>query len=92
MNLNLDSAPLSINSDGLVYQHFPREPRDSFVLRVGGTLVERLKCDSIHVFRTSHVAFFLALHRSAASGYAARIQSLAERWQAHLVHEQVPST
>lgn len=77
----------------LVYQHFPREDRDSLIGRIGGTLAKHLtECGDIHVFRTPHVAFFLAVQPHLLSDYLGRIDELANRWQGQLEYDLVPAT
>ncbi len=43
----------------LIYQHFPRENRETFIKRVANDLHAQADLSKIYVFRTSHVAFFL---------------------------------
>lgn len=44
----------------LVYQHFVREERDSFISRIADEMYYRTAAAALHSFRTPHVVFFLA--------------------------------
>ena len=52
-----------IGKSVLIYQHFPFERRGPFISRVSATLAKRSGADIIRVFRTPHVAFFMAAQR-----------------------------
>ena len=47
----------------LIYKHFPFEKRGPFISRVSATLAKRSGADIIRVFRTPHVALFMAAQR-----------------------------
>ena len=66
----------------LLYQHFPRRPRATFIDGLARELASRLGTSSIQVFRSAHVAFFLIAqerHRDALEPSAALV---ADRWGA----------
>lgn len=65
----------------LVYQHFQRKERESFICDVAGDL-RRIAADAeIWAIRTSHVVFMLAIqprHRAALSAAAHHVREIAD--------------
>lgn len=43
----------------LVYQHFPRRPREAFIKEMKHAIRERTDAPTVYAFQTSHVAFLL---------------------------------
>jgi hypothetical protein len=63
----------------LIYQHFPREERGSFVAMRAATLRRKTSAAEVHSFRTAHVVYFLAPHKKHIVHFrraAARVQEL----------------
>jgi hypothetical protein len=58
----------------LVYQHFPREQRATFLARVSSLIRSQLNAPEVWSFETAHVAFLLA----AQPAHAAEIQAAVE--------------
>ena len=53
-------AAFNLGHSVLVYQHYPRAPRDRFVPFLADRISEELACARVTAFKTPHVAFFLA--------------------------------
>ena len=64
----------------LIYQHFPRERRDPFILRMAKNLRSRTGADFVKAFRTSHVLFLLAAQNRHVQMFEGNIPLLAEHW------------
>ncbi len=64
----------------LVYQHFPRIPRERFVADVSEQLRARLDSPWVAVFRTAHVGFFLAAQAGHVEALRRVSGVVAERW------------
>ncbi len=43
----------------LVYQHMPPKPRDPFISELANSLIDQTRSETVYVFRTQRVAFFL---------------------------------
>jgi hypothetical protein len=67
----------------LVYQHYPRVPRERFVPFVAERLAEELGARSITAFQTSHFVFLLA----AQDRHYAALPSVRETVAAHWLRE-----
>ncbi|MBK8246842.1 MAG: hypothetical protein IPK85_05520 [Gemmatimonadetes bacterium] len=70
----------SVGSSLLVYQHFPRVPRDAFVAAQSGRIAERLGAAGITVFVTAHVGFFLICQQRHRSGLEDGARRVHEKW------------
>jgi hypothetical protein len=46
----------------VIYQHFPREPRNKFVKEMKDRLKKKTNCSSVFALCTSHVVFLIAAH------------------------------
>ena len=64
----------------LLYQHFRREERTSFIGRAIMEFQARLKPYKIYWFRTSQVVYFLCAQEKHADTLAVRIAALTEQW------------
>ena len=64
----------------LLYQHFRREERTSFIERIIMEFQARLNPHKIYWFRTSQVVYFLSVQEKHADTIAARVGSVAEQW------------
>jgi len=68
----------------LIYQHFPREPRDPFIQRTAEDLRSRIGADFVEAFLTSHVLFLLAAQDRHVQKFVDNISLLAERWNGQI--------
>ncbi len=68
----------------LIYQHFRREPRDTFVQRMAHELLNRTGADFVETFRTPHVLFLLAAQDRHVQKFADNISLLAKRWHGQI--------
>jgi hypothetical protein len=68
----------------LIYQHFRRERRDPFILRMVENLHSRIGADFVEAFRTAHVLFLLAAQDRHAQKFADNVSLLAERWNGQI--------
>ena len=64
----------------LIYQHFPREQRDTFARRLLSELHERTGACFSEAFRTPHVLFLLAAQERHAQRFGSAIQHVSDRW------------
>jgi hypothetical protein len=64
----------------LIYQHFPRESRQSFIARISNDLRATCPAAKVACFPTSYVAFFLALQ---PAHHAVDITSVKLQWNLH---------
>jgi len=68
----------------LIYQHFCRENRQSFIQRLKEKLKNETKCSSITAFTTSNVVFFLVLqpeHQKYYNSIVANVKKIESgRW------------
>jgi hypothetical protein len=64
----------------LIYQHFPREPRDVFARRIVGKLRDMTGARLVEAFETAHVLFLLALQDRHAPMFDRAVVLLAKRW------------
>ncbi len=64
----------------LVYQHFSREKRQSFIRRLRVGLQNNTKDSLIATFTTSHVVFFLILQKEHQKYYNSIIENIAKYW------------
>lgn len=68
----------------LVYQHFPRVPRDRFVPFLANRLAEELGKPQVMAFRTAHVAFFLVAQERHADQFAVAAVEVGARWSGQI--------
>jgi hypothetical protein len=73
----------------LIYQHFTREERSSFMRRIGGTIAQRLGTQEVVALRTARVAFFLVPQGQWCATAISRADAIAQRW-AHRVTLERP--
>ena len=64
----------------LIYQHFPREERTSFIQRIVNEIQVRLNPSKVYWFQTSQVVYFLAVQKKHSDYIVTRIKSLDEQW------------
>jgi hypothetical protein len=64
----------------LVYQHFPRKPREAFIVELAAALLSRLHASQVQVFRTAHVAFLLIPQESHLAAFGRLPALVSDRW------------
>jgi hypothetical protein len=64
----------------LLYQHFIREKRETFVARLCAQLRAATSCSTVHCFRTANVAFLLAEQDAHSARLSRACRGLGERW------------
>jgi hypothetical protein len=64
----------------LVYQHFPREQRATFLARVSSSIRAATPNADIWSFETAHVAFILAAQPAHAARIAAVVRVVEQNW------------
>ncbi len=67
----------------LMYQHFCRENRDSFITRIASSISEQTG-PYIYSFRTSNVVFFLATQHDKLDHFATQSQIVSSKWAGHI--------
>lgn len=68
----------------LIYQHFPREPRDIFIGRITSELQRRTKAAVTRAIRTPHVLFLLVVQQRHLSLYGNSFLQGGPRWNGQL--------
>lgn len=68
----------------LVYQHFPRESRETFVERLTDLASRRLAGARVASFRSDHVLFLLASRPEHAAALSRAAEEAARRWAGRL--------
>jgi hypothetical protein len=64
----------------VIYQHFPRKERSTFISGLAHELRERLGAPAVNSFRTSHVVFFLVVRPEHAPRFEAVHDLVLRRW------------
>jgi len=64
----------------LIYQHFPRLPRDAFIEGRARELIHKTGTPEVISFRTSHVVFFLVPRAHRREYFRVRSAEIAQRW------------
>lgn len=67
-------------SSVLVYQHFPRRPRQAFIDRIAVEMRSRTGASWVEAFRTSHVLFLLAAQEKHRPRLEEALPTVATRW------------
>lgn len=73
----------------LIYQHFPREKRDSFVQRRLADLESATPGSRVEAFTTSHVVFLMALQPRDQVFREGVIRGVEERWGGEIQHSKL---
>ncbi len=68
----------------LIYQHFPREPRELFARRMVSELRARTGAAYIEGLRTSHVLFLLVAQQRHTAWLRNAVCSLAQQWNGQI--------
>jgi hypothetical protein len=72
----------------LLYQHFAREHRPTFLTRIAANLSESLPAATIWSFPTANVVFFLAASREHAQSLADVVSEISTKWPAWFMRSQ----
>lgn len=70
----------------LIYQHFIREKRLSFIQRMLGTLRNTTPGSLVEAFSTSYVVFLMALQPEHQEFHQAIVNSVQENWEGQIHH------
>lgn len=65
----------------LIYQHFPRQKRSTFIPKLTAELARRTGASGVEAFRTPHVLFLLAAQDQHAEALRLGIESVHRRWE-----------
>jgi hypothetical protein len=68
----------------LIYQHFPRRPRDQFVAESVAKLRARTSPALVSALRTSHVLFLLAAQLHHADALGSAVVAVKDRWEGQI--------
>ncbi len=68
----------------LVYQHFRREKRERFVLRMTSEFREKTELKTVYSFCTSHVVFFLLLAQKQQDAFERNISEVDRQWRGQI--------
>ena len=68
----------------LLYQHFPRKPRDLFVRELSDQLLAQTGCTQVTCFRTANVGFFLACQPHHADLLSAAADQIGRNWKGQI--------
>ena len=69
----------------LIYQHFPRVPREAFARRIAGEIKRRTAASVTYVFRTTRVLFILAGQSRHKKSLRDGVSCLRSRWGGNFV-------
>jgi hypothetical protein len=69
----------------LVYQHFPRVPRDRFISKLGGDLALACSDGQLWCFRTPFAAFLLLIHPDHEARLTAAAKSAPQHWRSRFI-------
>lgn len=72
----------------LIYQHFIRENRETFLRRLADQFRNRLAANHISVVRTANVAFFLVCQTEDKEILDRRMRQIGDRWQGQIRIEE----
>jgi hypothetical protein len=67
-------------SSVLVYQHFPREKRDTYIARMAEELRQRTDATTICSYRTPHVLFLLACQDKHSKRFCTQLAEIQAHW------------
>jgi len=69
----------------LIYQHFPRKPRDAFAQGLARELQVRIDARFVEAFLTPHVLFLLAAQERHQQQFRDAIALLRQRWPTYQI-------
>ena len=64
----------------LVYQHFAREPRESFIKRITKRIKSETFSNEVYSFQTPHVVFFLTAQERHKNYFDQKIDIIQKQW------------
>ena len=73
------------NHSILVYQHFIRENRDTFIKRIAVEMHNKSGAKEIYSFSTSNVIFFLASQENHIKHFEQQIKRISDVWRGQIV-------
>jgi hypothetical protein len=76
----------------VVYQHFPRRPREAFLRLLARRISEATGCDIIEAITTAHVAFLVVPQKPETASLRAAVAQFASRAAPHAEHVTVDAT
>jgi hypothetical protein len=80
------------NHSLLIYQHFPRENRETYTNRMSAKIFEKCEAEALYSFRTHSVVYFLVLQKQHVESIESVIHHVASVWQDQLkVVKYMPS-
>jgi hypothetical protein len=68
----------------LIYQHFPRQPREAFIQRVSGQLAEKTGSQFVACCRTTNVGFFLAATAEHSQSFKRAVPIVEALWEGQI--------
>ena len=71
----------------LVYQHLPPKPREPLIRELASKLMGEVNSESVYVFRTAHVAFFLVPQTSDIDQFSEAASQVQATWL-NVVHTE----
>ena len=69
----------------LIYQHFPRKPREAFAQVLARELQARIGASFVEAFLTPHVLFLLAAQERHQEHFRDAISRLRQRWPSYQI-------
>jgi hypothetical protein len=72
----------------LFYQHYPHEPRQTFLSKIAGKVSEALPDATIWFFQTAHAVFVLITRPEHAQRAKAVAAEISEKWPANFIKPQ----
>jgi len=75
----------------LVYQHYPRRPRDEFTFSLAERFSRELEIDRLTTFSTSKVLFVLASQSDHSLSLRAAAKSVARKWHGQFLVGEAPA-
>ena len=79
----------SKRSSLLIYQHFTRENRETFLQRLADQFRSRLGAHDVSVARTANVAFFVVPQKDHSETLHRRAEQISARWQGQIRIERL---
>lgn len=65
----------------LVYQHFPREKRDTFIERMAKEMQRKTGAARVYSFHTARVVFFLLISERQIATFEKNVERVSEIWR-----------
>lgn len=68
----------------LIYQHFPREERASYVAKLARKILNRTGAGTVHAFSTAHVLFLLVVQERHARHFGETVANVQSKWEGEI--------